>query len=125
MCPTCSSGVPLPELAHLRWPLCEKCYFGRLARSRLGGSDKGPAIKRKLEDQSYRCAYSGIQLVLGSNATLDHILPVSSHPELRNDLDNIEWVDKHVNEMKWSMTPDEFRDLLVGILGHRWGLRVR
>lgn len=81
-------------------------------------------IKKKLEDQGYRCAYSGIALVLGSNATIDHVLPKLTHPELRNDPDNVEWVDAHVNQMKWAMTPDQFRDLLAAILDHRWGLRV-
>ena len=124
-CPTCSTGVPMPELAHLKWPLCEKCWFARIARTRLGSGSHGPIIKKKLEEQNYRCAYSGLRLVPGLNANLDHILPKHLHPELASDPSNVEWVDAHVNLMKWSMTPEDLRDFLLHILDHRWGLKVR
>ena len=89
---------------------CEYHFLCDLARKRLGIGIKtgGLALKEKLDAQNYCCAYTNEPLVLGKNAQLDHILPVSRFPELRGDLDNVEWVAAKVNHAKNAMTKDEF-----------------
>ena len=59
-------------------------------------------------------------MILGTNATLDHILPASRYPDLRSDPSNVEWVADWVNSMKQDATPDEFRERMHLILACRW-----
>jgi CRISPR/Cas system Type II protein with McrA/HNH and RuvC-like nuclease domain len=61
-----------------------------------------------LEDQNYRCPYTGILLKPGDNMSLDHILPTSRFPDLAGSIDNVEWVLDRVNLMKGNLTKEEF-----------------
>jgi 5-methylcytosine-specific restriction endonuclease McrA len=73
-------------------------------------------LRDKLIAQNYRCAYTGKALILGVNASVDHILPVARFPQLISDLHNIEWVDLQVNQMKRDLTRDEFLSSICQIL---------
>jgi hypothetical protein len=55
--------------------------------------------------QNRRCALSNLELEFGSNATasLDRIDSSKGYT-----LDNIQWVHKHINIMKWDLTQEEF-----------------
>jgi hypothetical protein len=66
------------------------------------------AIKQKLIEQSSLCYYTGAPLVLGVNDSLDHVLSVSKHPELRTSIDNVVWCLREINTMKNGMDADEF-----------------
>jgi 5-methylcytosine-specific restriction endonuclease McrA len=81
-----------------------------LAYKRLDVGTKEVALllKKKLDSQNYCCAYTNEPLVFGENVQLDHILPVSRFPEIRNDPNNVEWVSARVNHAKNAMTRDEF-----------------
>lgn len=61
----------------------------------------------KLEAQEYRCAISGVKLIPGYNASIDHIVP-RSKGGLLDDLDNLWWVTMDVNFAKRQMLTDEF-----------------
>jgi hypothetical protein len=65
-------------------------------------------LKKKLEGQDYLCPYTGRKLIPGVNASLDHVLPKSRFPELRCEIDNVEWIDLSVNYSKRDMTKDEY-----------------
>jgi len=82
----------------------------RLGHDRLGRSTTEVAalLKNKLVDQDYKCPYTGIDLVLGTNTELDHKFPVSRFPELAEDLDNVEWVCSIINKAKYDRTKNEF-----------------
>ncbi len=69
-------------------------------------------LKDKLVAQNYRCVYSGKTLVLGKNASIDHIFPVAKFPHLISEPTNIQWVDFTVNQMKGSLTHTEFVELI-------------
>jgi hypothetical protein len=56
--------------------------------------------------QDYTCPYTGIRLVLGQNATLDHIIPKSKGGT--NTLDNLQWVHEWINWMKHDSPHDVF-----------------
>ena len=49
-----------------------------------------------------------VKLEYGVNASIDHIKPLSKYPELNNDINNLQWVDKKINNMKLDMEIDEF-----------------
>lgn len=88
--------------------LCISCYVRRCATQRLGSSFYWKDLIRKLEDQNYRCPYTGILLKPGDNMSLDHILPTSRFPDLAGSIDNVEWVLDRVNLMKGNLTKEEF-----------------
>lgn len=77
-------------------------------RSGLRGKGRWMEIEDLLVKQNYRCAYTGRELVLGMNASIDHKLPRSLYPGLLNDVSNLEWVDLEVNRAKRTMTRDQF-----------------
>lgn len=89
-----------------------------MARRNLGSNRHWKAIKNKLQEQGYICPYTGEKLVLGVNASLDHIYPVFHYPDLKNDPENVEWVTQEINEMKRDRTPQEFLALISHILNY-------
>lgn len=106
-CYLCGSKKILPPIDNKR-NICQVCYLKRSASSTLGSSSQWPLLLDKLNQQKWKCAYTGIPLVLRENASIDHILPVSRYPQYRHNIRNVEWVDWRVNHMKLSMTRDEF-----------------
>lgn len=117
-CRVCG-GDPLPSLKDKRNLLCETHYLQKTARNRIGTGKAWKVLKEKLVSQDYKCSYTGTPLVLGENASVDHILPYHRYPHLKSDLDNIEWVTDEVNEMKRDRSPDEFIALITKILAYR------
>jgi hypothetical protein len=65
------------------------------------------AVAAKLEAQEFKCALTGVPLVPGKNASLDHVLPRTKYPELATELTNLIWVDHAVNVMKQNITPED------------------
>jgi 5-methylcytosine-specific restriction endonuclease McrA len=61
-----------------------------------------------LIQQNFTCPYTGDKLVLGVNASIDHIKPKKRFPELASDINNIEWVSFRVNYHKYDCTKEEF-----------------
>jgi hypothetical protein len=122
LCHNCSSPQAFNSVS------CEKHWFAARATQRLGlGPDvigRGQALKAILEAQDYRCAYTGIPLVCGVNASVEHKIPTSKRPDLKGDLSNIEWLDVTVNRMKTDMTHDEFLGMCA-LIAERAGLVER
>lgn len=88
--------------------MCEEHWFKNVALRRLKKTSLWEELREKLKSQDYRCPYSGEILVIGSNTSLDHILPVSKFPELASEVSNVEWVTNNVNTAKRDMTREEF-----------------
>lgn len=126
LCIDCGKAKPIDAMLQKPlYRLCQTCYFKRVAKDRLGTKKLWQAVRDKLVAQQYRCAYTGVELVLAVNASLDHIQPISKYPHLKQDSSNVEWVCKEVNEMKRDRSPDEFLDLIERIISHRRGLRLQ
>jgi hypothetical protein len=120
LCADCGKAPPLESTACAnRYPRCEACYFRRAAKDRLGSSKVWKNLREKLIAQDYRCPYTGEQLVLGVNDSVDHKYPVARFPERAHDPNNIEWVSRPINEMKRDRTPEEFMSLIAHILSYR------
>lgn len=92
--------------------VCELHWFVNIAYKRLGDGSQRAAnsIRLKFYGQDRKCPYTGIELVLGVNASLDHIKPASLYPEVSSDVDNVEWVHIDVNSAKGAMSRDQFID---------------
>lgn len=120
LCGTCGRYPSLPAMdSNLLYRLCEECYLRKTAKGCLGSMRHWRQIRQKLYDQDFTCAYTGQILVLGRNASLDHIYPIHSYPHLKEDPSNTEWVLQEVNEMKRDRTPEQFITLIQQILAFR------
>lgn len=62
-------------------------------------------ILDKLKEQNFCCAISGVELT-PETAGLDHIVPVSLGGT--HSIDNIQIVHRSLNDMKGTLTMDEF-----------------
>lgn len=118
LCPNCAKNPVLPAMKGKDWSFCESCYFRKTSIDCLKTAKHAEAICQKLRDQNYRCAYTGEQIILGLNDSLDHVLPISRFPELRHDPANTEWVTRKVNCMKWDSTREEFIATAYAVVHH-------
>lgn len=91
---------------------CEKHFFENVSNQHTGTTKKWKEFKNLLKSQEYICPYTGDELILGLNASVDHIRPQFSHPELYRDINNMQWVDIKVNVMKRNLSEEEFLDLI-------------
>lgn len=104
---TCYHCSEPPVTGTVSW--CEKHWLVQLAcRSGLRGRGSSRKILDLLIAQNYTCPYTGRKLVIGVNASIDHINPRSLFPNKVGDLSNLEWVDVDVNRAKGTLSKVEF-----------------
>ena len=89
--------------------LCEKCWFKACSRKNLGSSKHWEHLKTLFEQQNHKCAYTGLDLILGINASVDHIKPRKKYPELAIDPNNVCWCDRSINRSKSDRELGEFK----------------
>lgn len=87
---------------------CLYHYLKRIAASTAHDSSLGPALFQKFLNQHKQCFYSGVELQLGVNASLDHAHCQSRHKHWKSDIDNLVWTTKYINSAKTNMEFDEF-----------------
>lgn len=88
---------------------CIECWYKDVARNNLKGVDQWQDLKKLLENQGFKCAYSGVILIPGDNASVDHKTPRSRGG--LNVIENLQWVSKKINSMKGDFTHSEFVEL--------------
>jgi hypothetical protein len=59
-----------------------------------------------LEQQNFKCYYTGVDLIPESNLSLDHLQPRSKGGT--NDPSNCVWCDRNINAFKNDLTAEEF-----------------
>jgi hypothetical protein len=88
------------------YSLCMKCWLKKMSKTLTGTKTNWQILQRVYERQQGRCAYTGIELIPGLTASIDHKLPTSRGGT--HDEHNLQWVTKQINCMKTDMTHDEF-----------------
>lgn len=99
---------------------CDTCFLIKTAKKWLPTED-GPAILLDiLHRQNSKCPYSGMPLILGENATLDHKIPRSKGGTA--DILNLQWVyydqEFNVNTIKRDMSEENFLKAINTIYEH-------
>lgn len=87
---------------------CRKHWMENILRHSHLDRLSADILFSKLEDQNFKCFYTGIDIVPGINATLDHLKSRSKNTDLRSDIDNLVWCDRRVNAMKGELNYNEF-----------------
>lgn len=113
-CTRCKKNECLPQLidAKLFMRLCQECYLRHAASVQLGSSQYWTTLLSTLEQQGWQCVYSGDEIILGVNDSVDHIMPKSKQPSLAKIPSNIQWVTRTINLTKGCLDHDEFLTLV-------------
>lgn len=98
---------------------CKKCWFKNIAQSLNGPTPE--QLESKFEEQNHKCSLSGRKLVPGENTHIDHI--VARAKGGLDDLENLRWVDKQVNQAKGAMGDEELLQLVRDIY-ENFGRRI-
>jgi len=88
---------------------CKECWFKRHATKLWGDAKKYPELIQLMESQNWICPYTGRQLIIGINASLDHKL--ASDKGGINEISNLHFVDTRANIAKSFLTEEEFFQL--------------
>lgn len=97
---------------------CTICYLKVMAKNNLNDRSLHEKLYEKLVEQDFKCYMTGRELVLGLNASVDHVIPRSKNEELSKKIENIKWCDKRVNFVKRELTLDEFINLCRDVVSH-------
>jgi len=72
-------------------------------------------LLRKLQQQQHKCALTG-RVLTPENASLDHVVPVSRGGS--HDVENVQLVIKMANDMKGTLTMEEFISICTDVAKH-------
>ena len=97
---------------------CENCVMKQMAYCHLGSASRWQELDALLKRQKGRCAYTGVKILPGINASIDHIHPRSLYPERARDVKNMRFVDRRVNQAKNNMTLPQFVRMCKSVLLH-------
>lgn len=103
-----------PKVGESRY--CLRHWVATLTRSPHGRKERegGPYSIDVLmviwEQQDGKCALSGVPLVPGLNASVDHVIPVSRGGG--NTPDNLRFIHSSLNRFRGGRTDDEFKQLV-------------
>ena len=88
--------------------LCEKHWFQYASKDHLGTMKRENELKALLEKQNYECAYTGLALTPALDASVDHIIALSTDAEQYNKIENLQWVHSDINRMKNNHSEEDF-----------------
>jgi CRISPR/Cas system Type II protein with McrA/HNH and RuvC-like nuclease domain len=95
---------------------CEICTLKMTAADHLGSRKLYKPLMMLFLRQQGKCVYTGMQLTLGTNTSLDHRIPRTKGGT--NDIDNLQWVHKSINTMKSDLSEEEFLDFCRRVATH-------
>lgn len=96
---------------------CYECYFAQTSFRVFKTREHKKMLQQKWEEQEGKCYYSGIKMILGKTASIEHKTPKSRCLTF-NDIENITWTLKSINTFKLTMLESEFLILIENIYNH-------
>jgi 5-methylcytosine-specific restriction endonuclease McrA len=97
--------------------LCKKHYLQFTSKNHLGSSKRYNELLEIFDNQNGICPYTGLQIILGVDSSIDHLIPKSRGGT--SDLSNLQWVHIQANFMKQDMLESEFIKFICLIYQNR------
>ena len=113
MCYKCHKNSPMNDYISM----CKQCWFKQMSYASTKSREHSIDIENLFIRQNYKCIYTGEELIPGKNASIDHIIPKSKGGN--NDISNLQWVSKKINNAKRDMTHEEFVNFL-NLISSEW-----
>ena len=99
LCTSCATKVEVGIYCRVHW-------LTRIAKAATGRFADGPLLEKLWQQQAGRCAYTGLPLTPGYDASIDHMVPPSRGGA--RSIENLCWAHTVINRMKSDMTHAEF-----------------
>lgn len=96
------------KLAFKNSILCFDHWFRDVSRRHFKTNKYANELIHLWEKQNRRCVYSNVELIPADNMSLDHIVSKYDNPDLAHDFNNVQWVHKDINNMKFKFSHDAF-----------------
>jgi hypothetical protein len=96
---------------------CQTCYLKATAQQSVGSTKRHQELLELFEDQNGICPYSGRKMTLGVDTAIDHKIPKSKGGT--NEIGNLQWTHRVVNQMKWDTYESDFLNLINEISSYR------
>lgn len=93
--------------------MCEMHVFEEFAHRHLKNDSRWKELRDLFYSQNQECYLTKKKLVLGVNASLDHIIPTSKGGT--NETTNLAWMDENTNYAKNNLTNEQFIELCYSI----------
>lgn len=100
----------------LSWSQCRKHLLMELARSYGRSGVNWTDLERLWDKQNGKCAITGRQLVLGSGASIDHIVPRCLGGA--HETHNMQWTTAQINRAKGEMLIEDFIQLCRDVVAY-------
>lgn len=113
LCEDCGKAAPSAEHS----PVCIRCVFKRASARYFGNVSKANEFEALWHSQGGICPYSGIEMTIGVDAHIDHIIPLAKGG--LHTIKNMQWANIHINRMKRDHLEDDFLDWVTKIYNHR------
>mgnify|MGYP001570108369 CR=1 FL=1 len=95
---------------------CNNCWWKDTSARTTGSSGNHVELQALFNQQNKKCFYTNTDLIEGDNLSIDHQIPKVLGGT--NDTSNLRFVERTVNNMKGSLTHQEFISLCVKIAQH-------
>jgi hypothetical protein len=97
--------------------LCRTCVLRNAARVHFGTTKRWKDLDELFTRQNGTCPYTGKNLTIGIDASVDHIIPKSRGGSLGTE--NMQWVFAPVNFMKHNLLEEEFLPIINAVYEYR------
>jgi 5-methylcytosine-specific restriction endonuclease McrA len=90
-----------------------RCWFYRTTVDALGSANEVGAVEALFYQQDGKCVYTGVPLIPGVNASIDHKTPTARGGT--KTLDNLQWITNDINHTKGAMCHEDFVAMCIGV----------
>jgi 5-methylcytosine-specific restriction endonuclease McrA len=97
--------------------ICRVCFLKIASKTHLGERSRWQELENIFDKQKGICPYTGRDLILGDNASLDHIIPKSKGGN--SLIENLQWVYFPINSMKLNHFEEDFIGLVREVYQYR------
>jgi len=104
------AGCGKPAIVIKKSTKCEDCWFKSVQRKYAKTTKGWEDIKELFYSQDKKCAYTGRDMVIGENLSIDHKIARSVGG--KHKIDNLQWIDFTVNKMKQNLKEEDFFQLI-------------